>query len=326
MQYFNRLLIFLLLAFICIIHVSLKAQQWISLGPDSTPSLINPKDNSQRFAVGIGRVGMLKLYPDKKTKGEKPRMYLGTPFGGLWEYSETTGRWNPSSTNNLIHIGVSDLAISPKQPMIRYLITADPDCIMDPNGPALSSEYCQSRGIVKSIDGGRTWSDTAIGNWYNQEGRIESDFWKYPSLKIARKLLVDPKCQNRLSTIVYTYSHRSKSYDASVYQSEDSGENWRPRMMGQDAWLKDLEYKPCSRKVMYASGRGVYKSKDAGVNWLHLDKNGLPPDSTVMRIALAFSSSHPKLIYALVIYKNSRNSDIYLSDDDGVGCKKYWIL
>jgi len=317
MRYCNRLLILLLLAGICIIPDTSKAQQWISLGPDSTPALINPKDNAQRFAVGIGRVGMLKLNPKKKTRAEKQAMYLGTPFGGLWEFSESSGRWFPSSTNQLMHIGVSDLAFNPKKPKIRYLITGDPDCIMDPNGPALSSEYCQSRGIVKSIDGGMTWSDTAIGNWYNQEGKIESDFWNYPSLKIARKLLADPKCQNRLCVIVYTHNHSTKSYDATVYQSEDAGENWKPRLIATDAWLKDLEYKPCSRKVMYASGRGVYKSKDAGLNWLHLDKNGLPPDSIVMRIELALAISNPKVVYALVIYKNSGNSDIYLSEDDG---------
>lgn len=314
---FKRSFLFLFLLLSFFNYESLLAQKWTSLGPDSIPSLINVRDNSLRFAVGIGRVGMLKLFPSKEKKGNKSMMYLGTPFGGLWEFSTEDSAWSPSSTDALMNMGVSDFAINPKKPAIRYLITGDPDCIMDPNGPAMSSEYCQSRGIVKSIDGGLSWSDSAIGNWYNLQGEIEKDFWKYPSIKIARKLHIDSKCPDILTVIIYTYSYRTKTFDGMIYQSKDAGSTWKPRLTDEDAYLKDLEVKPCSRKVMYAAGRSVYKSYDRGSNWETLHKNGLPPDSLVNRIELALSVSKSSHLFALVIYKNSRTSDIFLSEDDG---------
>ncbi|MBP6335763.1 MAG: hypothetical protein KA444_09855, partial [Bacteroidia bacterium] len=294
-----------------------SAQQWKPLGPDTVPALIRPKDNSLSFASGIGRVSMLRVEPGKIKKGEEPILYLGSPYGGLWQKKYSDTKWKSAGTDKLMHIGISDLAIHPKQTKIRYIVTGDPDCIMDPNGPALSSEFCQSRGIVKSVDCGETWSDTAIGKWFDHLGVYQKDFWKFPSRKIARKLLIDSKQPECLNTVIHTYNSATKSYDGMIFRTEDGGANWQTSLFVRNGFLKDLEYKPGSVKVMYTSGRGVYKSIDKGKTWFHLNSNGLPQDTLVKRIEIATAPSDPSLIYALVIYENSRNSDIYLSSDEG---------
>jgi photosystem II stability/assembly factor-like uncharacterized protein len=296
---------------------SSPAQRWEALGPDSVPRLIRTDDYSLRFASGIGRVSMLRMLPGKSVKEKKATLFLGTPYGSLWERQEDEAQWRVSATDQLPHIGISDLAIHPRCPDIRYLATGDPDCILDPNGPALSSEFCQSRGIVKSMDGGLTWSDTAIGLWYDTSGNLLKDYWQYPSRKIARKLLLDPSCPLRITVVIHTYSHKTKTYDGYIFQSEDAGMKWHMRLFVEDGFLKDLEYKPGNGKVMYTAGRSLFRSGDRGRSWIRLVGNGLPEDSLVKRIEIAPVPSKKSHLYALVIYKNSRNSDIFLSVDNG---------
>ncbi len=315
----NKQLLFFYFLFI-VLSIELNhsyGQRWTALGPDSVPALTRTKDPAQGFANGIGRVSVLRVDVTKIKKGGEPKLFLGSPYGGLWFMNPGENKWQAAGTDQLMHLGISDFVMHAKCPSIQYIISGDPDCIIDPNGPALSSEFCQSRGIVKSIDGGKTWSDTAIGVWYNQSGEIEEDFWKYPSRKIARRLLIDPKCPDRLSTVIHTYNTTTKSYDGMIFQSEDGGRSWSLRLFAKDGFLKDLEYKPGSGKEMYAAGRGVYYSGDRGKSWRHLNKNGLPDDSLVKRCEIALAPSAPSRLYVLVIYSNSRNSDIFMSLDGG---------
>ncbi len=294
-----------------------SAQTWYPLGPSSTPSVINQKDYSLKFANGIGRVAKVSTMPGKLKSGQTPTLFLGTPYGGLWRLENGDTIWQQENSAQLMHIGIADMVVNPKNKQVRYIATGDPDCIMDPNGPALSSEFCQSRGIVKSIDGGITWSDTAIGNWIDVEGKTDKNFWRWPSRKVARRILIDPKCTDNLISIIHTYNLTTKSYDGMIYQSSDGGDNWNLKLFSADGFLKDLEYKPKSRKVVYAAGRGLYRSVDAGKKWEHLNNSGLPQDSIVKRMEIACAPSSPSTIYALVIYELGRNSDIYLSIDAG---------
>ena len=127
--------------------------------------------------------------------------------------------WSAVPTDHLPNPGVSDLAVNPKKPSVMYIATGDPDCIMDPNGPALSCESCLSRGIVKSTDGGQTWTEEAIGNWYDNNGVLKNDFWKFPSNKIIHKLLINPKKPDLLYALFYNFSYETKTYPSYVLVS-----------------------------------------------------------------------------------------------------------
>ncbi|MBK9540883.1 MAG: hypothetical protein IPO49_01065 [Bacteroidetes bacterium] len=306
----------------CFAHV-VYAQNWTALGPDSFPTLIRPFDFSLKNAQGIGRVTGVFFEPRKKCffKKNTPKLFVGSPYGGLWESTDQGKRWQASATNNLPNPGIAALAFHPQKYSIRYLATGDPDCILNANEPAAGCEYCQGRGIVKSTDAGKTWSNP-IGTWYSCDGKADTAFWSFPSKKVIRKLVILPKHPSTLLAVIHTYVASTKSFDGYVYRSEDAGENWHPVLCAKDGFLKDLEFQPGDENTVYVSGRTIFKSSDAGKTWQAMPNRGLPEDSLVMRCELAVSPANPQFVYALFVLKKSYTSDFYLSENSGISFKK----
>lgn len=302
---------------------SVSAQNWQALGPDSFPSLIRPFDYTLKNARGIGRVCGIFFQPKQKCflKNNPGKMYVGSPYGGLWESSNNGAQWIPSHTDQLPNTGIASLAFHPKKSGICYLATGDPDCILSMHDPAAGSESCQSRGIVKSTDGGKTWSEP-IGIWYRCDGKPDSAFWKFPSLKVVRKILIHPKKPNVLFVVIHTCISKTKSFDGFIYRSVDAGKNWYPALCVTDGFLKDLEFVPGNPDALFASGRTIHMSTDCGLHWDTPPNRGLPPDSLVLRFELSFCPAKPENVYALCVLKNSYQNDFYLSENSGLTFKK----
>ncbi|REJ81179.1 MAG: hypothetical protein DWQ39_08920 [Bacteroidetes bacterium] len=312
MNYRLTLRIFLVL--LLLVSGSSAFGQWISLGPDSVPALMRPFDGSLKFASGIGRVSCLRFFKDGDGK---EIMYLGTPYGGLWKKTVNGPKWEYAGAAQLPNQGVSDFLISRRKTDKLFILSGDPDCILNKNAPALGSTDCQSRGIFISKDGGQSWSDNAAGLWMDENGVELIDFWKFPTRKVARKLLVDPRCSRRMLTVIHTYTNDSKTFDGMIFNSNDGGQKWIRSFYGKDAYLRDMEWKPRSKKTVYASGRSVLRSNDRGKSWFSLQLNGLPADSSVIRCEITLSNAAPDNIYALVIYSHSPGGEIFLSENSG---------
>lgn len=301
----------------------LFAQQWEPLGPDSFPRLIRPADYSLKIAQGIGRVTCLRFQNSKKCSFGKRevKIFVGSPYGGLWCSSDSGSHWQSSGTDQLPNIGIADLVFHPKKPSVCYLATGDPDCIIDPNVPALGCESCQSRGVVKSMDGGKSWS-TPIGEWVDFSGKLDTGFWSFPSRKILRRLFIHPKHPEVLLAVIHSYSYKTRSYDGYIYRSADAGEHWSPVYCGTDALFKDLEVQPSSPDIIYVGGRSLVCSRDGGQTWNSLSGHGLPADSLVQRCEIGICKTRPKAIYVLCVLKDNRSNEIYYSANEGAFFEK----
>jgi hypothetical protein len=290
------------------------SQEWQVLGPVYNPSMSNPNDYMLKMANGIGRVGCLRFYFSDSAKTKT--LFLGSPYGGLYKSIDDGLSWGEFPLGNFTP-GISDFVIHPKNKNTYFVLTGDADCILDPNNPALGSEACQSGGIFQSNDSGRTWSNEAIGKWYDAKKKIIPDFWKFPSLKVMRRLIVNPLRPKIMYAVIHTYNYGTKNYDGYVYASVDAGKNWYVSLYTPGERLKDIEINSGNPKIIYAGGNSLYRTVNGGKRWLPLHTNGLLADSLSTRCEITTVATHANMLYVLMSNRKTKQNEIYFSGNTG---------
>ena len=128
----------LLLGLLCI-ATTLSAQEFsLDLLKDMKPRNIGPGGMSGRVTA----IDVVVSNPDI--------MYVGTASGGLWKSTDFGATWI-TTTDDLPQIGVSGIAIDHSNSDIIYIATGDDD-----------GNDSYSVGVMKSLDGGETWTWTAL--------------------------------------------------------------------------------------------------------------------------------------------------------------------
>lgn len=258
-------------------HRSLFAANWQPLGPTNVPT------NGLGYAsAGIGRVNCVRFDPSNSNI-----IWIGTPGGGLWKSINGGSTWTniPTTTASL---GISDIAIHPSNSNIIYVATGDADA---------SDTY--SVGILKSTDGGATWSVVGLQ-------KVPSNYFR-----IAR-LIINPTNPD----IVLAATNQG------VYRTTTGGGTFTAVIAS--GIFYDLEFKPGDPNVVYAAsyssgGTGkCYYSTNGGSSFNAA--TGIPA-SGVMRISIAVSPADPTVVYALIanstdagykgLYKSTNSGQTY---------------
>src|SRR5258708_6366179 len=121
-------------------------------------------------------------------------------------------------------------------------------------------------GILKTTDGGATWS--------------QSLNWNYNSLRGVWDFKINPLNTN----IVYAATTEG------VYKTTDAGANWALSL--NRLMVMDLEIDKVDTNIIYAGvgngsspNKGIYKTSNSGATWSVLT-NGLPPNTHTGRITI----------------------------------------
>jgi len=247
------------------------AAAWVPLGPFSAPSGL-----FGGLPVGVGRINCIAFHPT-----DQNIFYVGSPSGGVWKTINGGTSWT-TTTDQLPAMGISDIAINPKNPQILYIVTGDKD------GGNTCPTY--SFGILKSTDAGVTWNPTGLVQETTAQIRM-------------RRILVNPVNPD----IVITAG------EAGIYRSVNGGQNWT-RVMTNNFF--DLEFKPDDPMVLYAcTGNSIFKSPDGGITFSQLS-GGLPA-SGIGRTEMAVTKANANVIYAVMSNSGSGFKGLYKSSDTG---------
>jgi photosystem II stability/assembly factor-like uncharacterized protein len=245
---------------------------WKSIGPQ-------PVHNPFADPTVTGRVSAIAINPSNVNI-----IYVGGAQGGVWK-STDAGRTFKPLTDNQASTATGSITLDPTNPNIVYVGTGEEN---------FSGDSYYGAGILKSTDGGTTWSHYCgpfcgpIGQdgYYGGGGRIGS-------------LAIDP--QN--NEIVLAAAQLL--FEDGIYRSTDGGQHWTQVLAGApgDAVMFDP-----SGSVAYASlgdifegeTEGVYKSIDGGITWTPDNGSGANtlPLANAGRIVLAMAPSAPTTIYA----------------------------
>ncbi len=247
---------------------------WSPLGPVQIPY------NSYGQLSGMGRINCIAFHPENENI-----IWVGAPSGGLWKTTNGGESWI-TTTDNLMSIGVSDIAVSHKNADILYIATGDGDA---------GDTY--SIGILKSIDGGLSWQQTALTHQTEQAIHF-------------RRIVMHPEDED----IMLAASNRG------IFRTDDG---WQTFAIVQEGVFKDIEIKPGKPSVFYASTANysgdskIYKSTDTGATFSAL--TGYNTNSRAGRIELAVTPANSEILMALISDSNDDGlHGVYKSMNAGV--------
>jgi photosystem II stability/assembly factor-like uncharacterized protein len=229
----------------------LSSATWTPMGPFGAIS------GSQKS----GRLNFITVDPTNTLN-----LWVGAPAGGLWSTTNGGTTWT-TNTDQLGVIGCSDLAIDPTNTNILYLATGDGD-----------AGDTRSIGVLKSTNGGSTWSSTGLVN------PVSTNF-------LIRKLIINPS--NTQILLAAT--------NFGIYRTTNGGTSWT---LVSSQGTYDLEFKPGDPNTVYAGGNTFLLSTNGGVSFTTV-VNGLTPGS-FQRVAVAVTPADPNYVY--VLGSNGTNS------------------
>lgn len=207
--------------------------------------------------TNMGRVNCIE-YDPKNVK----TIYIGAPDGGVWKTLDYGSTWKPIFDFQPT-ISVGDIAIDPTNTSIIYVATSD---AFGYGVPFWGGTY--SVGVMKSTDGGTTWSVTGL-NWTVGQNRT------------IRRLVIDPTDPKILLAAT----------SSGLYRTADAGATWT------QIWATstfDAEFQQNNGNIAYATTTQVHKSTNAGATW-----SNLTATCAGSRYNIEIAKSNPKTLYTL---------------------------
>ncbi len=237
--------------------ISSTTANWIPLGPFGSPT-----------GSDAGRLQVIRIKP-----GDPNTIYVGAAAGGLWISNDGGANWS-TSTDMLPSLGVSDIAINPQNTNIVYIATGDKD-----------AGDTKSTGVMKSTDGGITFSNTGL-TWQTSQNR-----------RIYR-VLINPQNPNTLIV----------GSSVGIYKSIDAGTTWS---LVANNYIYDMEYRPGDTTTVYAvTATSLLKSTNGGNSFFGVT---IAPTMNTNRLSLAVTPADPNYVYVLASASNNGFGGLYRS-------------
>lgn len=231
---------------------------------------------------------------------------------------------------DVIYVGTEDLAIYKSGDggrSWRQLATVEPAGLcrmgfpsrvirlaLDPSAPDEIYAGIEVGGVIRSLDGGESWSDVSAGLLKLAE---------QPHLK--SKIGSDTDTEGMMDSHALTISPAQPgtvvlATRMGLFRSHDKGETWEEMGIGRFSpltYARDVQVWPHDPKVMHTalsvaatSDEGsLYQSRDLGATWSRLDRD-VEINSTLMIIAT--SARDPGRIYCA-----ARRGQVFGTEDGG---------
>ncbi len=250
---------------------------WSSIGPNP---IVQVTRSTPIFTAVSGRIGALAIRPSNG------QIVLGAAQGGIWLYDTTTHTWTARS-DDAPSLSIGAIDIAPSDDRIIYAGTGE---------GALSGDSYFGNGVIKSVDGGLTWS------------HVSGDYFQGVSIS---GLVVDPRDAAHLYVSVLRGRGGVRRVTPTAHsrygfwESRDGGVTWTLRKdAGSEAnGATDIDIDPLEPDTLYGSlwGDAIYKSTDAGHTWSKI-MNGLPAVDPAGQTRFSLGLSHPAGIAKAVLY------------------------
>ena len=268
-----------------------------------------------------GRLRGLLVHPNNPNL-----IYVGSASGGVWKSNDGGGTWSPTM-NDLITLNISALAFKP----------GDPNTIYAGTGEGFLSDGLPGRGLLKTTDGGQTWTRISAANGLN------SSFITELAVSPANPNVIYAASREAVPQYLSSYPTETTPDPgvSAIFKSTDAGQTWQDVTSGKgidpapnfpfDNMATDVVVSPADANTVYGAfgvyyeSGGIWKSTNGGQAWTKLT-NGLPNAASANegygRIELAMSPSNPSVLYASFTYRKKQGDTSTLKDQGMLGIWK----
>jgi photosystem II stability/assembly factor-like uncharacterized protein len=230
-------------------------------------------------------------------------MYAGSASGGIWKSVSGGVAWEPIFDEyGVASIGAIDI------------YQASPDIVWVGTGEGNPrNSQSSGAGVYRSLDGGRSF-----------------EFMGLEGVRNVHRIIVHPTDPNTV-WVGGQGDAWADSEHRGVYKTTDGGKTWdKVLYINSRTGVGDMVMDPSNpNKILVnmwefrrwpwffksgGEGSGMYMTLDGGETWNEItDEDGMP-EGELGRMGIAFSSSKPNIVYAIV--ESSANA-IYRSEDGG---------
>lgn len=225
---------------------------WAALGPQF----------SANGSAGIGRVDCIHFDPTNSNT-----VWLGAASGGLWMSTNGGSTWTDKSSG-IPNLSIADMIIHPAGTNTMFIATGDGFGYIGGTGNVFwGGTY--STGVMKSTDGGTTWTNTPLNYTVGQR-------------QIINRLIMHPVNHDTLLAV---------GTDG-INRSVNGGVSWTKVKSGR---FYDIEFHSTNPNIVYAVRDSVLRSLDGGATWSAIASS---PKFTG-RVAVETTAANDSVIYAM---------------------------
>src|ERR1044071_922754 len=191
---------------------AIPGNTWSAIGPTQT--------TGSGILTPVGRITTIAIHPvDSNT------IYIGGAQGGVWKTTNGGNSWTPL-TDAQCSLAMGSVAIDPVNPNIVYAGTGEEN---------FSADSYYGCGVLKSIDGGLTWTQTGASVFLSSLSG---------GARIGR-VLINPATAGSTTTTTLL-----AATTFGLYRSTDSGATWN-QVLGGTA--TDVLIDPGNTSIVYAA-------------------------------------------------------------------------
>jgi photosystem II stability/assembly factor-like uncharacterized protein len=219
--------------------------------------------------------------------------YIAPGTGGLWRTVNNGTTFEPLLPG-ASNVPVGHFAIAPSDPKILWVGTGD---------PASGRIPIRGFGVMRSTDGGRTWSAMGL-----------------EKTRHIGRIAIHPRDPDVVYVAAVGY-HFSANPERGLYKTADGGRTWAKVLdLGDRIGVVDVLLRPDDPDTVFAAsydknripwnfddhgpGTAIHKSVDGGATWRRL--GGGLPTGLLGRIGLAVFPKDPDIMYATIANDNER--------------------
>lgn len=253
--------------------------------------------------LNVGRVLSIAVDPTNNNN-----VFIGSASGGIWKSTNATGSWSYVPVGYPV-LGVPAIAFQPGSGSVILAGTGEVyrNALSNIGYNVWKARGTYGIGILRSTDGGNTWTRTLIRS--------------YPDLFGIQRIKFHPT----ISTTVFACTSHG------IFRSTDAGATWSATAMLAGQYVSDLVINPGTPNTMVAAvgnlidpNKGIYRTTNGGTNWTHVTGTGFPGTFNGFT-RLAQHTSTANTIYASVGmgvttpdgHRNYTDNEVYYSTDGG---------